>query len=68
LTAEERRLRREVRQLRPASRAKANLYLRHTKFVNNWDLVDCSAVQIVGAHLVGDARTQLQHLPRTPTI
>lgn len=27
------------------------LYLAHTRYINNWDLVDCSAVQIVGAHL-----------------
>lgn len=27
-----------------------NLYLTHTKFINNWDLVDLSAYQIVGTH------------------
>ena len=32
------------------------LYLRNKRFVNNWDLVDSSAAQIVGAHLVGDRR------------
>ena len=26
-------------------------YLSHTKFINNWDLVDCSAEHIVGAYL-----------------
>jgi len=28
-----------------------NLYLNSIKFVNNWDLVDCSAEHIVGAYL-----------------
>ena len=28
-----------------------NLYLKHTKFINNWDLVDLSAPNIVGAFL-----------------
>jgi 3-methyladenine DNA glycosylase AlkD len=27
------------------------LYLRHTRYVNNWDLVDLSAEHLVGAHL-----------------
>ena len=27
------------------------LYLRNTRSINNWDLVDSSAAQIVGAHL-----------------
>lgn len=26
-------------------------YLSHTAYINNWDLVDCSAEHIVGAHL-----------------
>lgn len=29
-----------------------NLYLKNTKYINNWDLVDCSAPQIVGGYLV----------------
>jgi 3-methyladenine DNA glycosylase AlkD len=28
-----------------------NSYLNHTGYINNWDLVDCSAEHIVGAHL-----------------
>ena len=28
-----------------------NSYLKHTRLINNWDLVDCSAPRIVGAHL-----------------
>src|SRR5689334_7339801 len=27
-----------------------DLYRRNTRFVNNWDLVDCSAPQIVGGY------------------
>lgn len=27
------------------------LYLANTRFINNWDMVDCSAEHIVGAHL-----------------
>ncbi len=27
------------------------LYIHNTKFINNWDLVDCSAEHIVGAYL-----------------
>ena len=28
------------------------LYLNNTEFVNNWDIVDCSAHKIVGAYLI----------------
>jgi 3-methyladenine DNA glycosylase AlkD len=31
-----------------------NLYLKNTRYINNWDLVDLSASNIVGAHLDGD--------------
>src|SRR5690348_17496012 len=38
----------------PAERAAiCRLYLHNTSFINNWDLVDCSAANIVGAHLSG---------------
>jgi 3-methyladenine DNA glycosylase AlkD len=34
------------------------LYLENTKFINNWDLVDCSAEHIVGSYLLyGDKRS-----------
>ena len=32
-------------------RAIYELYLENTRFINNWDLVDCSAEHIVGAYL-----------------
>ncbi len=38
------------------------LYLRNTQHVNNWDLVDCSAPQIVGAHLLDKDRAPLYKL------
>jgi 3-methyladenine DNA glycosylase AlkD len=38
------------------------LYLRNTRYVNNWDLVDCSAPQIVGAHLLDKPRDPLYKL------
>lgn len=37
------------------------LYLRNTRYVNNWDLVDCSAPHIVGGYLLDKPR----HLLRT---
>ena len=39
-----------------------DLYLRNTRFVNNWDLVDCSAPQIVGGNLLDKPREPLYHL------
>src|SRR5207245_530914 len=36
----------------PATRAKIfRAYLANTRYINNWDLVDSSAAQIVGAHV-----------------
>lgn len=37
-------------------------YLRHTKFINNWDLVDVSANHIIGAHLSDKSREPLYRL------
>jgi 3-methyladenine DNA glycosylase AlkD len=39
-----------------------DLYLGHTRFVNNWDLVDVSAPTIVGGHLVDKSRRPLDRL------
>jgi len=38
------------------------LYLENTRYINNWDLVDLSAPQIVGAHLANRDKTPLSAL------
>jgi 3-methyladenine DNA glycosylase AlkD len=45
-----------------------DLYLRNTEHVNNWDLVDCSAPQIVGGHLLDRPGDVLHTLIRSPLI
>jgi 3-methyladenine DNA glycosylase AlkD len=42
-----------------------DLYLANTRFVNNWDLVDLSAPQIVGGHLERKSRKPLYRLARS---
>ena len=44
------------------------LYLRNTKSINNWDLVDSSAAQIVGAHLEPRDRRVLRRLARSKSM
>jgi len=44
------------------------LYLGNTKFVNNWDLVDSSAPQIVGAWLFTRSRSPLRRLARSSSL
>ncbi len=44
------------------------LYLRRTDRINNWDLVDCSAAGIVGAHLLSRPRRILRRLARSEAI
>jgi len=39
-----------------------DLYLRHTRFINNWDLVDASAEHIVGRHLRDRSRDPIRLL------
>lgn len=43
-------------------RAIYGLYLANTRFINNWDLVDCSAEHIVGAYLRGADKQPLYAL------
>ncbi len=38
------------------------LYLKNTKFINNWDLVDCSAGHIVGAFLFNKSKNPIYDL------
>ena len=44
------------------------LYLRNTDSINNWDLVDSSAAQIVGAHLESRDRRVLRRLARSKSV
>jgi 3-methyladenine DNA glycosylase AlkD len=44
------------------------LYLQNTSSINNWDLVDASAAQIVGAHLETRDRAVLRKLARSPSL
>ena len=44
------------------------LYRANTDRINNWDLVDCSAARIVGAHLSGGGRGVLPRLARSTSL
>jgi len=44
------------------------LYLRRTDRINNWDLVDSSAPNIVGAHLLARSRVPLYKLARSKSL
>lgn len=44
------------------------LYLKHTKYINNWDLIDLSAGSIVGAFLVNRAKNQLYKLSKSKLL
>jgi len=43
-------------------------YLANTKFINNWDLVDLSAPQIVGEFLIDKDRQILYRLAKSPLL
>ncbi|MCK5399430.1 DNA alkylation repair protein, partial [bacterium] len=45
-----------------------DLYLKNTKYVNNWDLVDSSAHYIVGAYLEDKDKTALDELSRSNSL
>ena len=44
------------------------LYLKNTRHVNNWDLVDASAEHIVGAFLMGKSKKPLSLLARSSNL
>jgi 3-methyladenine DNA glycosylase AlkD len=44
------------------------LYLDHTRYINNWDLVDSSASQIVGSYLIDKDREPLYELARSASL
>jgi 3-methyladenine DNA glycosylase AlkD len=43
-------------------------YMRHARYVNNWDLVDCSAPYIVGPYLEKTGAAPLDALARSPNL
>jgi 3-methyladenine DNA glycosylase AlkD len=45
-----------------------DFYLEHTAFINNWDLVDASAAQIVGGWLRGRSHAPLTGLARSALL
>jgi 3-methyladenine DNA glycosylase AlkD len=49
-------------------RALYDFYLDHTRFINNWDLVDASAEHIVGAWLRERSRAPLVRLARSKDL
>jgi 3-methyladenine DNA glycosylase AlkD len=61
-----------VRQYARADRAARDAiyqrYVTHRSRINNWDLVDSSAPQIVGAHLERRGRGFLRELARSPSL
>ncbi len=49
-------------------RAIYDAYLAHAAFINNWDLVDASAAQIVGGWLSDRSRTPLRKLAKSSSL
>ena len=60
---------RQYSRAEPADREKIyRLYVSRMARINNWDLVDCSAEHIVGAHLRGGTRAPLLRLARSTVL
>ena len=45
-----------------------DFYLGNTRFINNWDLVDCSAPQVVGGFLLNKPRKRLFDLTKSKCL
>jgi 3-methyladenine DNA glycosylase AlkD len=45
-----------------------DFYLGHTRYIDNWDLVDTSAPYIIGEHLVHRSRRVLYRLAASPVL
>lgn len=59
----------QVSKCEEADRKRAfDLYLGNTRFVNNWDLVDCSAPQIVGGFLLTKPKKPLLTLAKSKSL
>ncbi len=44
------------------------IYLSHTKYINNWDLVDVTVKDIVGAHLFEKSKAPLYKLAKSKSL
>lgn len=49
-------------------RAASDFYLRNTKSINNWDLVDCSAPHVIGGFLMDKSRKPLFQLTKSKSL
>lgn len=59
----------QFEKVEPANQKKIyDLYLRSTRYINNWDLVDTSAPHIVGAYLLDRPRAILRDLAKSPLL
>lgn len=56
------------KQDKQAEKAFYDFYLAHTDYINNWDLVDCSARDIVGIYLLDKPRKILYELAVSPKL
>ncbi len=56
------------RSSEPEKKAVFELYLKHTRYINNWDLVDLTAGQIVGAFLANKSKKVLYRLARSKDL
>lgn len=45
-----------------------NLYLANTRYINNWDLVDLSAPNVVGAYLLTKSKNPLYKLAKSKSL
>jgi 3-methyladenine DNA glycosylase AlkD len=45
-----------------------DLYLKHTRYINNWDLVDLTAPNIVGTYLLDKSRKPLYELGKSDDL
>lgn len=45
-----------------------DIYLRNTKYINNWDFVDASAYKILGTYLIDKKRTILYELAKSENV
>jgi 3-methyladenine DNA glycosylase AlkD len=61
-------VRRFARGDQPAREGLYELYLANTRFVNNWDLVDASARELVGGYLADQSREPLDRLAASSSL